>query len=208
MNKTNTKFNYGWIVLMILCFGLALANYSQYQVSAFGTQIPAEMELSATQFSTIATGPLIPGIFLSLISGLLVDKFGARKVLTISVIVTCIGAVLRVFTTSFVPMYLCMICIGVCASFLNANTPKILGQWFSPATMSLGMSVFLASSNIGIMLGQGTASLYSGMKNRWRRSDCSAAFDSIIDRHCSDKIQSHHRLCAEKTLRTVWTANK
>ncbi|MBQ4040195.1 MAG: hypothetical protein IJC91_03570, partial [Oscillospiraceae bacterium] len=71
MNKKNTKFNYGWVILTILCLGLALANYSQYQVSAFGTQITAEMNLSATQFSTIATGPLIPGIFLSLVSGLL-----------------------------------------------------------------------------------------------------------------------------------------
>lgn len=164
MSKKNTKFNYGWVILTILCLGLALANYSQYQVSAFGTQITAEMNLSATQFSTIATGPLIPGIFLSLVSGLLVDKFGARKILTISVIITCLGAVLRVFTTSFLPMYLCMICIGVCATFLNANTPKILGQWFSPTTMSLGMSFFLAASNIGITLGQGTSSLYSGMK--------------------------------------------
>ena len=77
MSKKNTKFNYGWVILTILCLGLALANYSQYQVSAFGTQITAEMNLSATQFSTIATGPLIPGIFLSLVSGLLVDKFGA-----------------------------------------------------------------------------------------------------------------------------------
>lgn len=164
MNKTKKKFNYGWVILTILCLGLALANYAQYQISGFGTQITQEMDLTATQFSTIATGPLIPGIFLSLVSGLLVDKFGARKILTMSVLITCFGTVLRVFTTSFVPMYLCMICIGICASFLNANTPKILGQWFSPAKMSLGMSIFLAASNIGIMLGQGTASLYSGMK--------------------------------------------
>ena len=160
----NKKFNYGWIILTLLCIGLALANYSQYQVSAFGTQITAEMNLTATQFSTIATGPLIPGIFLSLVSGLLVDKFGARKILTASVLITCIGAVLRVFTASFVPMYLCMISIGVCGAFLNANTPKILGQWFSPTTMSLGMSIFLAASNVGIMLGQGTSTLYSGMR--------------------------------------------
>ena len=164
MNKKNTKFNYGWIVLILICFGLAMANYSQYQVSGFGAQLTAEMNLTATQFSTIATGPLIPGIFLSLVSGMLVDKFGARRVLTISVLITCVGTVLRIFTASFLPMYLCMICIGVCASFLNANAPKILGQWFSPTSMSLSMSIFLAAANIGIMLGQGTSSLYNGLK--------------------------------------------
>ena len=51
MNKKNTKFNYGWVILTILCLGLALANYSQYQVSAFGTQITAEMNLTATVFN-------------------------------------------------------------------------------------------------------------------------------------------------------------
>ena len=215
MNKT--KFNYGWVILTILCVGLALANYSQYQVSAFGTQITAEMNLTATQFSTIATGPLIPGIFLSLVSGLLVDKFGARKILTASVLITCIGTVLRVFTTSFVPMYLCMISIGVCASFLNANTPKILGQWFSPTTMSLGMSIFLAASNIGIMLGQGTASLYNGMRGAFIGSAVIAVITLLLwiflmrerpvaKEEAAEKISLAEGLKVVAKSKTVWLA--
>lgn len=168
--KKNSKFNYGWIVMILMCLGLITANYSQYQVSAFGSQITAEMGLSASQFSTIATAPLIPGIFLSLISGLLVDKFGARKILTISVIITCFGVVLRVFTSSFATMLISMISIGACATFLNSNYPKILGQWFSPEKMSFSMSFMLAAANIGIMLGQGTSSLYSGMKGAFTGS--------------------------------------
>lgn len=164
MEKKKNKLNYCWMVLFLMCIGIALPNYAQYQISAFGSTIMKDMNLTATQFSTVATAPLIPGIFLSLVSGLLVDKFGARKIVTISIFITCIATLMRVVNSGFWSLYISMIFIGVCATFLNANGPKILGQWFSPAAMTSAMGIFLATANIGISLGTGTASLYSGMK--------------------------------------------
>lgn len=177
MKSEKKKFNYGWLILVLLSLGIALPNYAQYQISAFGASIMKNLNLSATQFSTIATAPLLPGIFLSLVSGLLVDKFGARRILTGSVIITCCAAILRVFSSGFLSLYISMIFIGVCATFLNSNTPKILGQWFDTEKMAVGMGFFLAAANIGIALGTGTASLYSGMKGAFTGS---AIFAGIV----------------------------
>ena len=163
MSGGKKKFNYGIVILVLISIGIFAPNYAQYQVAAFGTSIREQMNLSQSQFSSIATAPLIPGIFLSLISGLLVDKFGARKTLTVSVALTAIACVVRIFSKNYFPMYISMIFIGVCATFLNSNAPKVMGQWFSPAKSAATMGVFMAFANGGIALGTGTASLYGSM---------------------------------------------
>jgi len=155
---------YAWVILVLMCLGISLPDYAQYQVPAFGPMIQETMKLVPTQFSTIATAPLLPGIFLSLIAGLLVDRFGVRRILVGTMIITAAGVILRVFANGFWSMYLTMICMGVAATFLNSNVGKILGQWFSPKRMALSMGIFLASANASMSLGTGTAGLYPNMR--------------------------------------------
>ena len=164
MKKTIDIKRYAWVILVLLCIGIALPDYAQYQVPAFGPVIQETMKLLPTQFSTIATAPLLPGIFLSLIAGLLVDRFGVRKILVGTMVITAAGVILRVFANGFWTMYLTMICMGVAATFLNSNVGKILGQWFSPKRMALCMGIFLASANAAMSLGTGTAGLFPNMR--------------------------------------------
>lgn len=172
--------NYAPVILALLCIGLWIPNFAQYQVAGFGVQVQESMHLSPSQFSSIATAPLIPGIFLSLFSGLLVDRFGARKMLTLGAIISTVAIVLRVFTTGFWAMYTTMIFIGINATFLNSNGGKILGQWFSPEKMSVGMGFFLACANAGISLGTGTVSLFSGMKSGFAFSAAASVIITVL----------------------------
>lgn len=162
--KEKKNFNYAYVILVILCLGVFMPNYAQFQISAFGSAMMTEENLTPTQYGTIATAPLLPGIFISLLSGLLVDRFGTRKVLTASAIITSAAVVLRVFAKGFWSLYFTMFFIGVFATCLNANSGKILGQWFSPEKMGVGMGCVMALSSGGMALGTGTASLYSGME--------------------------------------------
>ena len=164
MKKEIDVKRYAWVILLLMCLGITMPNYAQYQVPAFGPTIQESMKLVPSQFSTIATAPLLPGIFLSLIAGLLVDRFGARRIMVGAMAVSAAAIILRVFTEEFWGMYLTMIFTGVAATFLNSNAGKILGQWFSPEKMAVGMGIFLASANASMALGTGTASVYSGIR--------------------------------------------
>lgn len=161
--KTKNNKKYAYVILILLCSAVFMPNYAQYQISAFGPALMTEANLSPTQFATIATAPLLPGIFLSLVSGLLVDRFGTRKIMTASVLISGLAVVLRLFSRGFWSLYLTMIFIGVSATCMNANAGKTLGQWFSPEKMSVGMGCFMALASGGMAMGTGTASLYSGM---------------------------------------------
>lgn len=175
--KTNKKTNYAYVILVLLCAGILVPDFAQYQITPFGKTLMSEANLSPTQFASIATAPLLPGIFLSLISGILVDKLGARKVITSSIAISTLAIILRLFAKGFWSLFFSMIFIGFCATCINANAGKTLGLWFSPEKMGVGMGVFLAIASAGMALGTGTASLFSDMNGAFL---CSAIIAVVV----------------------------
>ena len=58
---------YGYFVLVLLCLGITMPNFAQYQITGFGKEAVSKFlgrELSDSQFSMVNMAPLIPGIFL------------------------------------------------------------------------------------------------------------------------------------------------
>ncbi len=158
---------YGYVMLVLLCLAIALPNFAQYQVTSLATRLRLEMGLSQSQYSTIATGPLLAGIFLCFLSGLLMDRFGT-KVIVISVLITAGGIVLRIFAEGFWLMYISMVLMGFAASFVNATTPKIMGSWFPPSRVTVLMGVVISIANAGMALGSGTATLFATTDGAFR----------------------------------------
>ena len=55
--KSNPK--YGVVILLMLFLGIALPDFGQFQVSSLADKLRAAMDLSQSQYSTIATAPLL-----------------------------------------------------------------------------------------------------------------------------------------------------
>jgi NNP family nitrate/nitrite transporter-like MFS transporter len=163
LNKFKNRREYGYIILTLLCLAIAIPSFAQYQVMALGDRIRTELGLSLSQFSGVATAPLIMGIIMGFVSGMLTDKFGL-KVVTIAIAVTVAGVCLRAIADSYAVLYISMILLGSSATFVNTTTPKIMGSWFSGGNTTALIGITLASANISMSLGTGTAALFSSTK--------------------------------------------
>lgn len=144
-----------------ICFGAP--NYTQYQFSPLGAQIIEQFSLSPVQFNSIFTAPMIPAIFTSIIAGLLVDRFGFKPVVLISILLTTIGAWTRVVAGSYSVMYIGMILVGVSAGVLSANSSKILAQLFGPEKVGVIMGLVLSISTMGLVLSMSTTTMLPSM---------------------------------------------
>lgn len=145
-------------ILCFIVFALAYAapNYAQYQFSPLGTQIIETYGLSGVQFNSIFTAPMLPAVFLSLISGLLVDRYGYKPVLGVSILLTALGAVTRVFANGYGLMYVAMIFLGFSAAFISANASKVLSVFFKPEKISVIMGLVLTITTTGMVLSMAT----------------------------------------------------
>ncbi len=78
-----------YFIVFALCF--AAPNYAQYQFSPLAPQIISRFGLTDVQFNSIFTAPMLPAIFTSLISGMLVDRYGYKPVIGASILLTALG---------------------------------------------------------------------------------------------------------------------
>ncbi|MBP5167078.1 MAG: MFS transporter [Oscillospiraceae bacterium] len=174
LKKIRENGNYGYIMLVLLCLGIAIPNFAQYQVTSLASRIMAEMSLSESAFSSIATAPLFTGIFLGFTSGMLTDRFGI-KMLLISVGVTALGCCLRAASSGYAMLYISMMMMGFSASFVNSTTPKIMGGWFEPSKVTIMTGIVLASAGVSMALGSGTAVLFATTKGAFVFGGAAAA---------------------------------
>ena len=112
--------------------------------------------MNAAQFSSVFTAVLIPSIFLSLISGILTDRFGLKRVIGIGLCITALGSCFKIFAGSYSQLLIFMLMTGIGPTLLNANSAKIIGSYFPREKSVTMMSIFLVSATLAMTVGMGT----------------------------------------------------
>lgn len=174
---------YGYVILALMCLGIAMPSFAQYQISGFGKEaVSAALgaEMNDRSFSTLNMVCFLPGALLSLISGLLVDRLGPRRVVVTGVILACLGVVARAIWPSYLTVLLSMFLIGVCTTFFNTNAPKILGSWFEPAKASLLLGVFLAFTNMSMAIGTGLTAVFPTVESAFTAAAVVAVVVAVL----------------------------
>jgi NNP family nitrate/nitrite transporter-like MFS transporter len=151
--------NYRWVVLVIACIAIFSPSYTQYQLSPLAPQIISDLGLTPGQFSGIFTAPMIPSIFLSIVAGVLADKFGIKRVIGIGMLMSAIGACLRIVSKDHPLLFSSMVLTGFGAAFLSTNGAKVLGSWFPLENIGVAMGIFLASVTLAMTIAMGNTAM-------------------------------------------------
>ena len=153
-----------WLILAVLLMAYFAPNYLQYQLSPISTDIIQGYSISPVMFSRVFSAPMIPAVFLSLLSGVLADKYGPKPVIGISLVISCAGSILRFYSTTYSMLFLSMLMIGVAGAVVNANGVKVISCAFSRDKVGVLTGVFLSSSTIAMSLATGTTSILGSIR--------------------------------------------
>ncbi|WEV36816.1 MFS transporter [Lactobacillus sp. ESL0677] len=155
--------SYRWVILAIAAGLDAISNYVQFQISALATQIMPALHITPAQFSSLLMAPMLVAVFLSIPAGSLADRYGAKKVVTVGLVISVIGAFGRLWASNFISLMIMLLMFGVYMALLNANTIKIFGIWFKQDT-NTAMGIFFAAASVGIMLSQITGPMFPSVQ--------------------------------------------
>ena len=70
--ESRTLSSYRWVVLLVSCLIIFIADYIQFQLSALATEIMPALGIDVAQFSALLLAPLLAGVFVSIPGGSLV----------------------------------------------------------------------------------------------------------------------------------------
>jgi MFS transporter, NNP family, nitrate/nitrite transporter len=120
-------------------------------------EISLELNLSAVSLGTIWGMDPLAGIFVGLPSGLLADRFGAKRTLTVICILAGVFSALRGFSNNFLGMAATMFLFGLMAAMTPSIAPKITALWFDRKQLGLTNALL----NIAWAIGAVTATMTS-----------------------------------------------
>ena len=123
----------------------------QFQATPYAADLMQKLSITEQQYASIATGPMLSGLFVSFISGTLGDKFGVKKTVFVAIIISTIGALSRAFTTNYGVLLVVSVLMGVAGMVVNSNNAKFMSTWFSPQQRAIAIGFVLSSGNAGTL---------------------------------------------------------
>ena len=111
----------------------------------------------------------LAGVFIGLPSGLLADRFGIKRTLTVLCILAGVFGALRGFSVNFITLAATMFLFGLMAAATPSVVPKVTAEWFSGKRLGLANAMLNVAWSIGAMVAtQFSATVFSPLLGGWR----------------------------------------
>ena len=169
--KDNTQTKYRWYMLALLAMTGTLVTAMPFScMPVLFPEIADELGLNLVEIGTVWGMGNLAGIFVSLISGIIGDRFSSKWILTISCILVAITGALRGFSDSFMFLAVTMFVNGIIRLIIPITITRTVGLWFK-GTNNLGMAMGASAMGMGLGLSLGpllSATVLSPWLGGWR----------------------------------------
>ena len=166
----NTQSNYRWYLLgLSVATGTFVATISLSCLPVLFKEISEDLGLSLVQIGTVWGIASLAGIFVSLIGGVLSDRFRVRYFLSVMCLLVGITGASRGLSNSFVTLSFTVFLLGIVRLIVPISTTKTIGLWFRGPKLGLAMGISAMGMGLGLMLGPMiSATIMSPLLGGWR----------------------------------------
>ncbi|MHB8105481.1 MAG: MFS transporter [Dehalococcoidales bacterium] len=162
--------NYKWYILSLTMLTYAIvAGAARLCMPVLFKEIGDNLNLNVTSIGAIWGMDPLAGVFIGLPSGLLADRFGIKRTLTVLCILAGVFGALRGFSNSFFTLAATMFLFGLMAAASPSIVPKVTAEWFSGKRLGLANAMLNVAWSIGAMVAtQFSATTFSPALGGWR----------------------------------------
>ena len=167
---TKKDEKYKWIILAIATVTGTLVSAIPFScMPVLFKEISDDLGLTLVQIGAIWGAGNLAGIFISIIAGLLSDRFGVKRILSIFCILVGVTGALRGFSDGFFILALTMFLNGIVRLIIPITVTKTIGLWFRGKNLGMAMGVGAMGMGLGLMLGPLlSATIMSPALGGWR----------------------------------------
>jgi NNP family nitrate/nitrite transporter-like MFS transporter len=132
-------------------------------------EISDDLGLSIVAIGTVWGMDPLAGVFIGLPGGLLADRFGVKRTLTVCCILAGVFGALRGFSVNFLTIAATMFLFGLMAAAMPSIVPKVTAEWFSGRRLGLANGLLNVAWSIGAMTAtMFSATVFSPLLGGWR----------------------------------------
>lgn len=136
----------------ILTFSFVLVLFLRMSTAVISDNMSKELGFNSIQISNVVSMALYSYAFMQIPSGILIDRYGARKIASIGIITAGVGSILFGFIHTPLLAYISRIMVGAGGSVILLSLFKIQGNWFKKDEFASATAKFSFIGNLGSVL--------------------------------------------------------
>jgi MFS family permease len=152
MHDKTTVINtsaYGWWILALTSL-LMFGNYYVYDsIGPVAARLESDLGFTDSQIGSLNAIYSLPNIFLVLVGGLVIDRFGASRVALWTTALCLAGAALTAWSGDFITMVAGRFLFGTGAETMAVAVTVSLGIWFARGGVALAFALSLSIARAG-----------------------------------------------------------
>src|SRR6266849_1442012 len=168
-----------WTIALLLGFGVLVNYFDRVNLSVSRDALQASFGISAVMFGYLSSAYNWTYALLQLPSGLLLDRFGVRRVGIISTMIWSIASFAAAISTGVGALFGARFLLGIGEAPTFPANAKATGYWFPKEERSLATAVFDSAAKFASAIGipaLGLLLVYFG----WRWSFAATGFISLL----------------------------
>ncbi len=138
-----------WVIISLIFFATLINYIDRLTISVLGPVIVERLQLTNTEFGSIATWFLFAYTLSQALSGKLYDKIGIKKGFSISIVIWSLAGIATAFATGLRSLSLCRFILGLGEAGNWPGAAKTVAEWFPARQRALGMAIFNSGAAIG-----------------------------------------------------------
>jgi sugar phosphate permease len=139
------------MLVLVLLTVIACLGFGRFSFGAILPFMKAGLAFDYRQAGAIGSSIFL-GYLISVTSvGYIVIRFGAKKVIVFSLLLTAAGMLLTSQSTGFAVAYLGCLIMGLGTGGANIPAMGLISRWFAPAKKGMAMGIAMSGSGFGIV---------------------------------------------------------
>lgn len=168
-----------WAVLALLCFARVSMGLHFQSVAAVAPLLMTDLKLSYAQLGALIGFYTVPGVFLSLPSGLLGARFGGRAVVLIGLGLLTVGGACFAASGSVAAASLGRAVVGAGGVILSVQFTRMTTDWFVGKEISTALGLMLSTWPLGLALALALLGKLASVTS-WQTAICVASAYSAL----------------------------
>ncbi len=136
---------YRWIILITAVCGFSAYAFVNQSVPPVITLIIRDLSISHAQAGSLMGAFAFPGIFISLLAGMLSWHLGARRLGVLAFVCLAGGSLVTTLSHGYALLLASRLLAGAGGMTVAVIIPQLLAQWFHGRELGVAMAVFQAS---------------------------------------------------------------
>jgi ACS family hexuronate transporter-like MFS transporter len=150
IRETGFKFvGLRWLIIGMVFFATLINYIDRLTISVLAPVITKDLNLTNTEFGSIATLFLLAYTISQSLSGKLYDRVGIKKGFTVSIIIWSLAAMAHGFAGSLRSLGAFRFILGLGEAGNWPGAAKTVAEWFPARQRALGMGIFNSGAAIG-----------------------------------------------------------